>query len=122
MKEQQLTLNFEAGLSDCYSSCREYAQALIHQQGRPIKTIAADMDFSPSQLSRKLAQSPGDSARFTLDDLELFMQVTGDTSPIKYLVDKYLANATCKKIEDMERELALLKQNQNIKAAYKNIG
>lgn len=117
MKEQQLTLNFEAGLSECYGSCREYAQALIHQQGRPVKVIAADMDLSPSQLSRKLAQSPGDSARFTLDDLELFMQVTGDTSPIKYLIDKYLANATSKKIEDMERELALLKQKQSIKVA-----
>jgi hypothetical protein len=117
MKDQQLTLNFKAGLSDCYSSCREYTQSLVHNQGRPVKNIAADMDFSPSQLGRKLAQSPGDSARFTLDDLENFMQVTGDTSPIKYLIDKYLANATCKKIEDMERELALLKQNQKIRAA-----
>lgn len=117
MKEQQLTLNFEAGLADCYSSCREYAQSLVHQQGRAVKGIAADMDLSPSQLSRKLAQSPGDSARFTLDDLERFMDVTGDTGPIKYLIDKYLANATCKKIEDMERELALLKQKQNIRVA-----
>jgi len=48
------------------------------------------MDYSPSHLSRKLAQSENDSMRFSLDDLERFIDVTGDTSPILYLVEKYL--------------------------------
>lgn len=87
----QLTLNFEAGLADSYSSCREFVASRVHQQGRPQKAIAADMDYSPSDLSRKLAQSPDDSRRFTLDDLERFIQVTGDTGPVLYLVEKYLA-------------------------------
>lgn len=87
----QLTINFDAGLADCYATCREFVAARIHQQGRPQKAIAADMDYSPSDLSRKLAQNPDDSRRFTLDDLEKFMEVTGDTKPVLYLVEKYLA-------------------------------
>jgi hypothetical protein len=89
----QLTLNFEAGLVTSYASCREYTAARIHQQPRPQKLIAADMDLSPSQLSRKCAQSPDDSARFTLDDLERYILVTGDANPVLYLVEKYLAKA-----------------------------
>lgn len=107
---QQITLNFEAGLTESYRSCREYVAARVHQIGRPQKAIAADMDYSPSDLSRKLAQSPDDSRRFTLDDLERFMDVTGDTQPVLYLVEKYLAKRNKddlrRQIEELQRKLA----------------
>lgn len=88
---QQLTLNYDASITDTYNSCREFVASSAHKQGVSMKAIAADMDYSPSDLSRKLAQSPNDSRRFTLDDLETYMQVTGDTSAIGYLAAKYLA-------------------------------
>lgn len=103
----QLTLNFEAGVVESYSTCREYVGSLVHSQGRPQKAVAADMDYSPSDLTRKLAQNPDDSRRFTLDDLEKFMDVTGDTKPVLYLVEKYFAKSD--RIADLEKELALLK-------------
>lgn len=106
--KRQLTLNFEAGLVDSYATCREYVAARIHQQGRPQKSIAADMDLSPSQLSRKAAQNPDDTMRFTLDDLERFIQVTGDTQPVLYLVEKYLSDRTSE-IAALERRLAELR-------------
>lgn len=92
MQKRQLTLNFDAGMADSYGTCREYVAARVHQQGKPQKVIAADMDYSPSDLSRKLAQNPDDSRRFTLDDLETYIRVTGDTQPVLYLVEKYLTN------------------------------
>ncbi len=104
----QLTLNFEAGLVDCYQTCREYVAARVHQQRRPQKAIAADMDYSPSDLSRKLAQNPDDSRRFTLDDLERYIAVTGDTHPVLYLVEKYLADAG-DEIAALERKLEQLR-------------
>jgi hypothetical protein len=87
----QITIDFEVGLVESYPTCREYVASLVHQQSKAQKVIAADMDYSPSDLSRKLAQSPDDSRRFTLDDLEKFMQTTKDTRPLKYLAEKYLA-------------------------------
>lgn len=106
----QLMLDFDAGLAKRYSSAREVVADRVHQQGhhQPQKAIAADMDYSPSQLSRKLTQSPNDSARFTLDDLEKFMQVTGDIQPVYYLVEKYVAN-TGEEIEALERRLSELR-------------
>lgn len=105
----QITLNYDPGLVDAYSTCREYVAARVHSQGRPQKAVAADMDYSPSQLSRKLAQSPDDSMRFTLDDLERFIEATGDSSPVLYLVEKYLAGNR-DRIADLEAEIARLKR------------
>jgi hypothetical protein len=108
----QLTLNFEAGLVESYPSCREYVAARVHQQGRPQKAIAMDMDYSPSDLSRKLAQNPDDSRRFTLDDLETYIDVTGDTSPVLYFVEKYFSQ-TKDEIAALEARLNELKGANN---------
>lgn len=105
----QLSIDLDPKITNSYSTCREYVQSRVHSQGIPQKSIAADMDYSPSDLSRKLAQSPNDSRRFTLDDLEKFMEVTGDLEPIKYLVSKFMARAELSEIETLRRELALLK-------------
>ena len=111
MQTRQLTLNFNAGMADSYGTCREYVAARVHQQGRPQKAIAADMDYSPSDLSRKLAQNPDDSRRFTLDDLETYIRVTSDTQPVLYLVEKYLTNND-DQIARLQAEIDRLKAKQ----------
>lgn len=104
----QLTLNFDAGISKCYATLREYVATRVHQQGKLQKIIAADMDLSPSHLSRKLAQSPNDTLRLTCDDLENYISTQNDVQPILYLVEKYMGGAD-KTIEQLERQLAELK-------------
>ena len=105
MAQVQMTLDFTPGISGGYGSCREFVAARVHQLGRPQKAVAADLDMAPSQLTRKLAQAPGDSARFTLDDLECYMQSTGDTDPILYLADKFMRRADP---DDLRRRIAEL--------------
>lgn len=110
VKTVQVTLDFTPGLSGGYASCRGFVASRVRELGRPQKAIAADLDMAPSQLTRKLAQAPGDSARFTLDDLEAYMERTGDTDPILYLADKYLRRADPadlrRRIADLEGQLA----------------
>lgn len=88
------------------------AVAAVRQAARanalPQKVIAKRMGLSASSLSRKLIQDPSDSHRFNLDDLERFVECTGDTSPVLYLVEKYLANKTSE-IEELEKRLAELR-------------
>lgn len=105
----QLSIDFNPDITKAYQSCREYVGARVHKQGTAQKVIAADMDYSPSDLTRKLAQSPNDSRRFTLDDLEKFIEVTGDLEPIKYLVAKHMVKAELSEIEQLRAELAQLK-------------
>lgn len=85
---KQITLNFDASFFSAYPTCREYIQRQIHHQTTQHKSIAADMDLSPSKLTRKLVQA--DTSRFTLDDLEKFIAVTGDVTPIYYLIEKHI--------------------------------
>lgn len=110
---EQITLNYDSGVVDGYETCREYVASRVHAQGRPQKAIAADMDYSPSHLSRKLSQSPDDSMRFTLDDLESFIRSTGDTKPILYLVEKYLTENT-DRLAELEAEVARLRSMRGV--------
>ena len=90
--EQQMTLDFEPSLVERHKSALDCVRQSAYTHRNPLKTIAADMDLSESELSRKLAQNPNDTRRFTLDDLEHFIQATGDTTQILYLAAKYLAD------------------------------
>jgi hypothetical protein len=92
----QLTLNFEPALTERFNTLREFIAYRIQSQTKPAKTIAADMDMSPSTLSRKLTAglSPDDkdTQRFNVDDLETYMRESKDFSAIEYLAAKFLQN------------------------------
>jgi hypothetical protein len=92
----QLTLDFLPGLAELYPSALACVDAQIKSSGKPLKTIAADMDLSSSELSRKLAHNPDDPRNFTLHDLEKYLAL-GDTTPILYLVQKYCVDGEYKK-------------------------
>lgn len=90
----QLTMSFEPCLPERFATLREYVAHRVNVQTKPAKTIAADMDLSPSSLSRKLTPGDGDTARFNLDDLERYLAVTGDVLPVvEYLLAKYAPGA-----------------------------
>jgi len=102
---EQLTIDLAPSITSAYGTCVEYVAARVHQQAVPQKAIAADMDLSPSQLSQKLGPKGQSSARFTVDDLERFVEVTGDVEPIKYLAAKFLYRQPPEELERQIREL-----------------
>jgi len=93
----QLTIDFDPGLADRHATALDCVRQCIYTNRNPLKTVAADMDMSASELSRKLSGNPDDSRRFTLDDLEHYLKSTGDTTPVYYLVEKYLENDGARK-------------------------
>lgn len=111
----QMTFNFEPSLADRWPTLRQYIAHRAAVQKKHLKVIAADMDVSPSVLSRKLNPSDGDTQRFNVDDLEGYIQSTGDVdSVIEYLMAKYKDSdearkaRTLAKVESMLPELAAL--------------
>ena len=92
VSSSQLTLDFEPGLTERHTSCLAVVKQGAYSHRNPLKTLAADMDMSVSDLSRKLGDNPNDPRKFTLDDFESYIQASGDTTPIYYLVEKYLAD------------------------------
>jgi hypothetical protein len=119
VSNSQLTLDFTPGLSERHATILDCVRAATYTHRNPLKTIAADMDLSQSELSRKLSGNPEDHRRFTVEDLEKFIAATGDMTPIYYLVEKYLTDEDVKQ----RRALAeLAKQLPDVLALIKAVG
>ena len=104
----QLTLSFEQGLMDRYSSLRECVTACVYSRG--LKRVAMDLDKAPGNLGRELG---GDSDRhFSVEALERYIQTQGDLTPVYYLIARYLGDqaaaegATLRRVEDLMQQVA----------------
>ncbi len=117
--DHQLTLNFEPSLPEKYRTLRDFMAYRVQVQAKPAKTIAGDMDMSPSMLSRKLTPSEGDTQRFNVDDLEHYISVTGDTAAIEYLASKYLCSDESRKARAIARVEHLTTELANALASIK---
>jgi hypothetical protein len=87
---QQMNLVFEPGLAQRSRCLRDHLTGQVHNRG--LVKVAGMIDLSPTRLTEKLAgvDSAGKSRGMTVDELETYIQRTGDVSPVHYLADKYL--------------------------------
>ena len=115
----QLMLSFEPALPDRFASLREYIAHRVQVHERPAKAIAGDMDRAPSTLSRKLSPGEHDAQRFTVDDLERYMQVTKDFSAIEYLASKYLQSDDQRKARALSQLEEVIGNASRLLAALK---
>jgi hypothetical protein len=58
----------------------------VYQRG--LKRVAIDLDMAPSNLSVQLSEDA--SRHFSVDSLERYIESTGDTTPIYYLIERFL--------------------------------
>lgn len=99
----QLTLDLEPGLLDRYRNVREVVASGIYQRG--LKRVAMDMDVAPGNLSCMLNDES--QRKLGTDDLERYIQTTGDLEPIRYLIARYMGDqataeaSTMKRIEEL---------------------
>lgn len=110
----QLTLRFDQGYAEAYPSLVAFVGYRIHHQGKQQKSVAADMDLSPSMLSRKVAvKTPDctDTAALTCADLEAFIETQGDVTPIYYLIEKYLVGPSLSEVDVLKKRIAELEAN-----------
>lgn len=93
----QHTLNFEPGLSERWPTLKACVRERVYANSKPLKVVAANMDLSESDLSRKVGGNPDDPRNFNVDDLERYLQSTQDVTPILYLVEKYAVSGDAKR-------------------------
>lgn len=100
-------LSLEPGLAERFDSALDCVRAGVYSSHRPLKAIAAEIDTSVSTLSRKLAAHPDDPRHFTLADLEQYVRATGDTTPISWLVARYMQPAADRRQQALDQLAAL---------------
>ena len=97
-----------------YDTLRDFVRHCVDVHPLPAKSIAMNMDLSPSALSHKLSPGIGETARFNADDLESYIKATGDTKPISYLVAKYCQSDAARKRNVLLQTEAMLAQVQRL--------
>jgi hypothetical protein len=109
----QLTLSLEPGIAARFRSLKEVVATGAYQRG--VVAVAAKIDRQPSHLSEALSGS--DRRKFDVDDLERYIETTGDTQPIFYLVAKFLRDPGVMQAEAVERLAEIAKQLPGLLAA-----
>ena len=102
--ENQLTLNFEPGLSDRYHTLRDCVASSVYRYG--LTNAAIDLDKAPGNLSVELSADP--ARKFGIEDFEKFLASSGDFTAIYYLIDKFLKDKGNE--PDMAEVLAMFRQ------------
>jgi len=117
----QMTLSFEPSLPDRFPTLRAYIAHRTPLLNKSAKVIAADMDMSPSTLSRKLNPTEGDTQRFNVDDLEEFLKSTGDApAVIEYLAAKFMDSPEARKARVISKVERLTEELSNAMTALRS--
>lgn len=104
--KEQLTLDFIPGLLDRHISLRECIASGVYQRG--LGRVAIDLDLAPGNLSVQVSDDP--SRKFSVDSLERYIEKTKDTTPIMYLIEKFLAPEArpknAKQVQELRNQMA----------------
>lgn len=102
----QLTLDFEPGLAAKHRNLRDCIATSIYRRG--LSNVAIDLNESPGNLGNQL--SDDSQRKFGVDELETYLEKSGDYSPIYYLIDKFLHDKTQKQNAAMSQLAPILQQ------------
>lgn len=111
--QRQMTLQLEEGLVEAHRSLRDCVAAGVYRRG--LKRVAADLDLSPGNLSVALSDDP--HRKLGVDELERYIQTTGDKSPVYYLVAKYLGDEAAARDHAMAQVQSMLEAMPQLLAA-----
>lgn len=115
---RQLTLELDPGLTQRFRNVRDAVAQGVYARG--LKRIAGDLDMAPGNLS--VALGDDGTRKFSVDEMERYVQVTGDLTPIHYLVERYLGDEGAARAEALERVVRLAEQLEHLPAVLAAAG
>ena len=111
---KQIEINFEGGLLSKYGTFREAVIQTAYGSPRQLKAIAADLDMSPSELSRKLKDNPNDNVEYPLHRFDELLESSEDLTALLWLVEKYLDDADSRKKQAVSKLLTMMPELQEL--------
>lgn len=112
-QRRQMTLDLEEGLTTRFGCLREVVAQGVYQRG--LKRMAGDLDMSPGNLSVALSDDP--HRKLGVDDLEAYIERTGDKTPIYYLGARFLGDESAARDHALGQVAELLKGLPDMLAA-----
>lgn len=88
----QHSFDFTPGLTTQFPRLRDVLCAAVYGSRSGLKGVAADLDVSPSELSRMLNREQGDPRKLDVEDAVAIVASTGDTRPVQWMIERFLHN------------------------------
>lgn len=88
----QMNLDFAPGLTAQFPCWEDVLSAAVYSCRQGLNGVAADLDMSPSELSRRLNRQSEDTRPLRAQDAIAIVQSTGDLRPVYWLCEKFLPN------------------------------
>jgi len=86
----QASFDFTPGLTVQFPRLRDVLCAAVYGSRSGLKGAAADLDVSPSELSRMLNREQDDPRKLDVEDMVALIASTGDTRPVQWLIERFL--------------------------------
>lgn len=99
---QQFTLDFQPGISERYPRWKDTFVHVVYGSRFGLNGIAAKLDMSPSELSKRLSETE-ENRPLRIEDIEGILEATGDYTPIYWLLDRFLKDPDAKRQEALAR-------------------
>lgn len=106
----QLTLELQPGLLQRYTTLRQCVYHTAMNYPRGLKALAADLDLSESELTRRLNPSENDPRSCDVNLLDRIMTITEDYTPIQWQMAKHLRDKEAKRAAALDQVAAIVPQ------------
>ena len=106
--ETQLTLSLEPGLLQRFPTLRDCVHHSVLNDPRGMKNVAADVDLSLSELSRRLNPTDGDNRSCDVNLMVSIMSSTGDLTPLRWLIARFVPDETQRRAVALQKLERLL--------------
>ena len=110
---QQLKIDFTPGLTQQFPEFIDLIAAVVYGARGGIKSVAADLDLSPGQLSRMLSRDTGDRRYFPAELVPALVESTQDKRPVYWMVEKFLEDEDAKRrraVDELTQMLPAIQQ------------
>lgn len=104
----QLSLNYEGGLTAQFAEWEDVLAAAVYSSRKGLNGVAADLDMSPSELTRRLNRNSDDSRPLRAADGIKIIQATQDYRPIYWLVERFLRDPETQRTQAISQLATLL--------------
>lgn len=105
-----MNIEFDSGITEQFPAFKDVVRASVYSCGRAFKAVAADLDMSVSELSRKLADNPNDPVHFPLDRLPELLAATGDLRPVYWQIERFMENPQARRDRVLSEAQEVLKR------------
>lgn len=105
----QLPFDFQPGITARFPRWEDTFVSAVYSCRKGLNGVAADLDMSPSELSKRLSHhsDPNEPRPLRSQDIAGIIKSTGDMTPIYWLVEHFLSDPKAKQEQAMTQLAAL---------------